>query len=121
MQITLNIKPITVTAKTRQMLEHKIRNVRSDTFGFCCGSDGTYISTRGGDRIVYNAEKKRPKFSHGTWNHDNLSKFPKKRLKNSIKIRDGGWTAWVYVFPKGFPVIVNQKRNHFDIKTKDIR
>lgn len=115
MKLVLKIKPrATMTARTKDELVAQIHN-RFGVISYAMGTKGIYFSLRNGGRLVYNLQKTRPKFRHGNWNNQNLTGgLPKRKIHNSVKLRDGGWTAYVYIFNDSFPIKVQQKGNKFD-------
>ena len=119
MKITLKIKPTLMTAKTKADLLRQI-NYRFATYhtvgAGCC------LMNRDDTRIVYNLQKARAKFTQ------TRKKASKKQLQAnpniktytvSTKVRDGGWSAYVYTFKKDFPVNVKQGIRTFSLKAKN--
>lgn len=109
MNINLTFKPQIFTATTKDQLLNKIKY--SVGGRQCIGSKGTCIMNKSGDTIVYNLQKTRAKFQRT----DKAKKIKgvDHPVKQSIKLKSGGWTAYVYVFKKDLPIVVQQNTRNF--------
>jgi hypothetical protein len=111
MIITLKVKPVYVSAngmcrvfKTKQAILEYINLYWTHR------SSGQLSAP---PKIGYNLEKrnaviKRTKIKSGK---------NKGKSKSEI-IKESQWVAWIYSFPKDWPVVITQHSRHFDLKQK---
>lgn len=102
MKITIKIKPILVTASTRDALMRKLigsKYHQNDKAGY-----GLYIGD--GAIKVYNIHKINAKYKH-----DAIFKSgPRKgQKKPSVKVRDKQWIAYVYIYDTHLLKLANKK------------
>lgn len=122
MNFTLKVKPIYITAKTKDELIRKIRGSRVWAVGSEFG-DGLVNDTYRNEREkvrVFNIHKINAKYKQEKHKRDNQEKnFVKGRTKKSVLVRDKEWIAYVYDFDfsllKLLKVKVTQNTNNFKI------